>query len=78
MLQKLEGSEEPSAEAASESEQASGASTDSYEQQCTVLRYRNFNAACGTGIRYPSYEVMCFRETMFVLVLVSPMNIALP
>ena len=75
-LQDLEGLEEQSAVAASESEQASGASTDSYEQQCTVLHDQNFNVACEAGIQYPSYEVMCCREKMYVRVLVNPMNIA--
>jgi hypothetical protein len=69
LLQELEASEEPSGE---QSEQESGASTDSYEQQCKLLKDRNFNVACETGIRYPAYEVMSCRETMFLRVSVSP------
>ena len=71
LLLELEGSEEPSAEAPSEQE--SGASTDSYQQECTLLRDRNFNVACETGIRYPSFEVMCCRETMSLRLSVSLM-----
>ena len=48
LLQELEGSEEPSSEAPSEQE--SGASTDSYKQDCTLFRDRNFNVACETGL----------------------------
>ena len=51
LLLELEGSEEPSTEALSE--QVSRASTDSYEQECSLLHDRNFNVACETGIRYP-------------------------
>jgi len=69
LLQELEASEEPSGE---QSEQESGASTDSYDQQCKLLKDRNFNVACETGIRYPAYEVMSCRETMFLRVSVSP------
>ena len=69
LLRELEGSEEPSTEAPSE--QASKATTDSYEQECSLLHDRNFNVARETGIRYPSYEVMCCRETMFLRLSVS-------
>ena len=49
LLQELQGSEEPSTEAPSEQE--SGSSTDSYQQECTLLRDRNFNVACETSLR---------------------------
>ena len=42
----------------------SGANTESYQQECTLLCDRNFIVACETGIRYPSYDVMCCRETV--------------
>ena len=73
LLQELEGLEEPSAEAPSEQE--SGASTDSYEQDCTLLRDRNLNVECETGIRSPSYEVMCCREKMLSRMSASPLHI---
>ena len=34
--------------------QESGASTDSYHQECTLLCYWNFDVACEADIRYPS------------------------
>ena len=43
LLQELEGWEESSAEAPSGQE--SGANTNSYKQECTLLRYLNFE--CG-------------------------------
>ena len=49
--------------------------TDSYKQDCTLLRDRNFDVACETGIRDPSYEVMCCLEKMLSRMLVSPMHI---
>ena len=59
------------------SEQESGASIDSYEQDCTLLRDRNFKVVCETGIRYPSYsdEVMYCREQMLSRMSISPMHI---
>lgn len=68
LLQELKGdSETPDGQA----ESVSGAGTDAYAQESTLLRDRNFNVACETGIRYPAYEVMCEREQQVLRILVS-------
>ena len=50
---------------------ASRSRKDSYEQECSLLHDRNFNVACETGIRYPSYEVMYCREKLSLRLSVS-------
>ena len=49
----------------------SGDSVESCQQECTLLHYCNFNIACETDIRYPSYDVivvMCHQEVQFIRV----------
>ena len=54
-----------------QAESVSGAGTVAYVQESTLLRDRNFNVACETGIRYPAYEVMCEREQQVLRISVS-------
>ena len=70
LLQELKGDTETPGDQP-ESESGSSAAPDAYEHESTLFHDRNFNVACETGIRYPTYEVMSQREKQVLRISVS-------